>query len=811
MAEHNIRKTLCLLFVITGLTMTSPGVAGQTQDEGIIKGVVRTAAGQPVPYASAALKGTGYGGSTDENGSFRIQAPAGRYTLAVSAVGLERKETWVTVKAGETATVDFTLNERSEHLREVQVNGEKTNKYLQERTDYVARMPLDRMENPQVYSSIPAVLLKEQVITRFDDALKNAPGITQLWESTGRGGDGAGYFSIRGFAVQPTMANGLPSLTNGSPDPANIERIEVIKGPSGTLFGSSLISYGGLINVVTKKPYHRFGAEAAYTAGSYGLNRITADVNTPLSREKDIALRINTAWHTENSFQDAGFRKSLFIAPSLEYRVNDRLSFLMNTEFFQGERTNPTMIFLNRSETLSVSSPDELGYDHKLSYTSNDISIKNPMFSLQGQMNYQLSDQWVSQTVLSRSSAKSDGYYSYIWEIANEELYEQGTYARIISKQHFDLLSTDIQQNFIGDFKIGSLRNRLVAGADYFHRSTVNNGTGYAPVDLILISQPAGGLSRPKVDSALVGAAVNQSKTREEVYSAYVSDVLNLTPALSVMASLRLDYFNTKGDISSEEDDFDQVALSPKFGIMYQPVKDELALFANYMNGFTNVQPDQETINGESRSRTFEPEQANQWEAGTKLDLLEGKLAATLSYYDIRVSNIVRQEIVENADAGTPDIFFTQDGENYSRGFEAEVVASPLQGLNLIAGYSYNESKVVKADSEEYLGRRPEGAGPQHMANAWISYQLNKGPLTGLKIGFGGNYASENKILNRSSTGVFALPSYTVLNASASYSVESWELTLKLDNLADKEYYNGWNTLNPQMPRRLLASVAFRF
>ena len=58
-------------------------------------------------------------------------------------------------------------------------------------------------------------------------------------------GDGAGYYSLRGFAVQPTMINGLPGLTNGSLDPANIDKIEVIKGPSGTLFGSSLISYGG--------------------------------------------------------------------------------------------------------------------------------------------------------------------------------------------------------------------------------------------------------------------------------------------------------------------------------------------------------------------------------------------------------------------------------------------------------------------------------------------------------------------------------------------------------------------------------------
>src|SRR6201999_4346971 len=116
-------------------------------------------------------------------------------------------------------------------------------------------MPLKSIENPQVYSTVSSDLLKQQAITNFDDALKNVPGVHKLWESTGRGyGDGTSYFSLRGFEAQATMVNGLPGLTSGSLDPANIERIEVIKGPSSTLFGSSIVSYGGLINTVTKRP-----------------------------------------------------------------------------------------------------------------------------------------------------------------------------------------------------------------------------------------------------------------------------------------------------------------------------------------------------------------------------------------------------------------------------------------------------------------------------------------------------------------------------------------------------------------------------
>ena len=122
-------------------------------------------------------------------------------------------------------------NDSIKVLREVTVEGTRENKYKKESSTTVSKMPLKDIENPQVYNSIPAILLKEQVVTNFNDALKNATGVTRLWESTGRNGDGAEYYSMRGFSVQPSMVNGLPALTNTTIDPINIDNIEVIKGP----------------------------------------------------------------------------------------------------------------------------------------------------------------------------------------------------------------------------------------------------------------------------------------------------------------------------------------------------------------------------------------------------------------------------------------------------------------------------------------------------------------------------------------------------------------------------------------------------
>ncbi|QED37375.1 TonB-dependent receptor [Antarcticibacterium arcticum] len=807
-----------------------------SQSTGSIQGNLINKNGQPVVDANIEIPGTILGTESKSNGEFILSnVPAGNYTLRISFVGYQTKDLAVSVQAGQTTTLSaIVLNNNDQDLEEVVVraNG-NINEFTRGKSDHVAKLPLKDIENPQVYNNITAELLQEQVITNFDDALKNSPGISKLWESTGRGNDGAGYFSLRGFPVQPTLMNGLPGLTNGSPDPANLERIEVVKGPSGTLYGSSLISYGGLINIVTKKPYDYFGGNIAYTIGSFGLNRITADVNTPLDETGKVALRVNTAYHKQNSFQDLGFRESFFIAPSLSYKVNDRLSFLINTEIFKGETTNPTMLFVDRGAPLRATNIEELGYDTNRSYTSNDLTLENPNYSLQGQMNYKLSTGWTSQTVFSRGSSKSIGHYSYLYETTRfyqgrdeiegslTNLDEGLVFTRYMNNQNSTTLTSDIQQNFLGDFNIAGLRNRMVVGLDYFNRQVIDNSSGYVANGNVYIGNASlqnvnesvygifdpsayirnndnGRLSAAATDNLLAGRPLNNNTTREDIYSAYVSNVLNFTPNLSAMASLRVDRF--------ESDRNSQTALSPKFGIVYQPILERVSLFANYMDGFSNVAPQQQgdPAQGVTTTVIFDPERASQFEAGTKLNLVKNKVSATISYYDIQVSNIVMEE------TGRP-FFYVQDGERYSRGYEASVTATPFAGLNIIAGYSHNDSKLTVSDQTDFLGRRPESAGPEDQANLWASYRIPTGTYEGFGLGFGGNYAGENMIFNRAVGGVFTLPSYTVLNASAFYNVEKFSVILKLNNLTNEEYFNGWSTINPQMPRNFAASFTYNF
>lgn len=794
---------LILLFLsLAGITFAQTGT---------ITGSVKTADGSPAESVSIAIQGSSKGALTDQKGNYQLRnVKVGQYLLIASLIGLEKQEQHVEVKQGEKLTINFVLKENTAQLNEVTISARNSNKV----NTIVAKMPLKKLENPQVYTTVSSEILKQQGITNFDDAMRNVPGISRTWESTGRAGDGASYFALRGFEAQPSLYNGLPGFTNGDLDPADIEEIQVLKGPSGTLFGANFVGYGGIINVVTKKPYFTTEGEITYNTGSFGLNRISADVNTPLSKTEKVALRVNTAYSSENSFQDAGYKKTFFFAPSLVYQANDKLTFNFMTEILQEDRAvAPVFFHTNRVDPLTFKTIKDLNLDNNQSFTSNDLSIKNPRYNLQGQMQYKISDQWTSQTVISRGSAQSKGYYGYIFgnEAASNE------FEQYIHKENQTSNTTDIQQNFNGDFKIGGLRNRLLIGLDYFNRNVIDNGTGYAfmryvtPQGAISYADPAHPVyaTQNSVDSLLAGTGESKSNVSNSSYSAYVSDVINITPELSAMASLRADYFVSKGEKGDLSDNFNQFALSPKFGLVYQPVLDKVSLFANYMNSFLNVAPQQVTDEDGSnpRVKSFKPEHANQLEFGVKTNLFSDKLSATISYYNIKVANRVTPLVGNINDAD-------QRGAVKSKGFELDLNANPAPGFNLIAGYSHNHIVNTSSNGTDFYteqGRAPGGQGPQDLANLWATYKFTRGSLKDFGFGLGGNYAGVYKVVDNSVVGVFDLPSYTLLNASLFYNADRYRFTFNANNITNEKYYIGYWSVNPQRPVNFTASIAFKF
>ncbi|PZP41840.1 MAG: TonB-dependent siderophore receptor, partial [Pseudopedobacter saltans] len=548
------------------------------------------------------------------------------------------------------------------------------------------------------------------------------------------------------------------------------------------------------------------------STGSYGLTRASIDKYGIIDGNKAFMYRVNGAYQYQNSFQDAGFKKSFFIAPSFRYQPNERLYVDLDFTYNSSEGTNPVAIYLNRTRALIAKDPEALNFDWKRSYTSNDITIKTPTVNARALINYRISKGWTSQTIVSSNTRKSNGFYQYEFMRMSTD----DSLQRTFSYQNTVNQNIDVQQNFISDFYIGKFRNRLLVGLDYLRQNVNNDNSPYIVYDTVMgtlgTTKSYGKLFAYNLENRLANTTASSTNNNSHIniFSAYASDVFSITERLLVMASLRVDRYANLGTTNNltntmtANSRFNQTAFSPKFGLVYEIIPNQLSAFANYLNGFSNVSPVNQPL--PEYSGILKPQHANQYEGGLKLHLISGKLDLTTSYYNIEVNNM---STIMNVEKDNQSYAITvQDGTQRSRGFEFDLTANPISGLNILAGYGYNDSKYVKSAAATQ-GLRPNSAGPSNLANLWASYRLLNGRIKGLGLGFGGNYISKNYSVNSATIGTFTFPDYVLLNASIFYDISHLHLAVKLNNLTNEHYFTGQTVVSPQMPRNFIATIGY--
>jgi len=803
-----------LLLVLIACVLSGP-LNSFAQASGKISGKITLVDGQPFGSASVSIVETKQATLTNDEGNYSFaNITEGSYTVRIQVLGAAQKDLKVKVTAGEVTVANYQLpKENVQALQEVIIGGNQTNKFSKKESIYIARLPIKNLENPQVYASIPKELIQEQMATDLGSIAKNVAGAgIPMIANQGRV-----TFRSRGFDTEPNARNGVAGAAFSSIDPANLERVEVIKGPSATLFGNSISSsYGGLYNRVTKKPYNDVGGEVAYYGGSWNFNRLTFDVNSPINADKTALFRVNGATTFEKSFQEQGYTNSLSLAPSFSYQVNDRLSLLVDVEFGQAKGTSVVRFnpFVNANPDLGIvrKSIADMGFPYNKTFLSNNLTYTTQMLNIFAQANYKISESWTSQTIVSRARSSISGDITALTGRTDSTIRPQ------IITGYTQFIATNVQQNFIGDFKVAGLRNRLVVGLDFynnyndFDRVTINTTAGtVASPDINFLHQYTGRINQFKVDSLASRApqsGIRKETNRDNTYSAYFSDVINLTDRLNIMLSLRANRYKyggvynivtgvTAGGLGVggvQAGPYNQNSLSQKLGAVYEVSKDHLSVFGNYMNGFFNKSG--QTADGSA----LKPEHANQLEFGVKADIFDHKLSGTVSYYDIQVENSTYADPTGNG-------YQIQDGTQLSRGVEIDLTANPIAGLNIVAGFAYNDSKLTQATAL-LNGRRPGLSGPPRSYNFWVSYRIPEGELKGLGAGFGGNIASWQYHTNTAVTQII-IPAYAMFDATVFYDQPRYRIGLKVDNLTSEKT---WSVrLTPQAPARFIGSVALKF
>jgi len=734
----------------------------------------------PVRSARVRVLETNQEKISDENGRIELDLVEFKpYTLRITYQGQLYEE-----KLSYQGLKQYTVYVGSDHqqIEEIVVNASK--KFAEKETNTVGKMDQKNLESSQTYNIIPSELLKERSVTDMKGALLAAPGIANVTNGLGAGGMTV-IARMRGFSTgSGSLRNGLRTSTTSMADLVNIEAVEVIKGPAGTLFGSSTeISYGGMINLVSKKPKPYTFGEASFSYGAYDLSRLTLDFNTPINNSKSVLFRMNTALQRGKTFQDFGLDNTAIIAPSFTFLVNDRLTMNLEVELSQSERNMIAVGYLPKG----FNSLKDFDWEVKKSFSSNDLTMKSNVMNIMAHADYKISNTWNSQTVVSSANSINKSDYLFVVPLTKD------TIGRRIMRIPSHFVSTSIQQNFVGTYFADEWKNKLLVGVDYNNDKYLTTRKMLNFYDKVNRFEQAPTINMSKVETMFGSAAESEITTQFQTYGIYVSNVFSLNNRLHINAALRMDRYENLVS------DFKETYFSPKFGAVYELLSDQLSLFGNYTNGFNNGYVMIESV--QFNAANIKPQEANQFEFGLKYELFGKKLHGNASYYNIDVKNVPFSVVAENGKTSTE-----QNGKRRSKGFEFDVTANPFAGFHLILGYGYNDSKFTEGD-EKTFGNRPQGT-PFNVGNFWTSYSLQSGAFKGLGIGVGGNYSDD---FYGDDFNTFKMPGYFLLDANLFYERDQFRLSLKGNNLTDEHYMTTNFWLYAQPTRTILGTVSYRF
>jgi len=640
---------------------------------------------------------------------------------------------------------------------------------------------------PQSVQVIPRQVLKDQQVTRLTDAIRNVSGIVEGDTFAGT----VDNFNIRGFDFNSTFRDGFREPGDTLRELANIEQIEVIKGPASVLYGNA--EPGGIINLVTKRPLSTPYYSADFSVGNFSYYRPSIDISGPLNPDKSLLYRLNVAYENGSSFRDFVDSERFFFGPIFELKLGDNTNLLVNVDYLKDERTFdqglvafgrgiadiPTSRFLG--EPGDRREVEEINVGYRLEHRFNEnLTLRNAFrYTSNDSFDYRAQPLELDEETgeLSRNFRSNDDY---------TERYS---------------LQTDV----VSKFTTGSIQHTFLVGLD-LARQNRDGSQRRLPGGLtpsINIFDPVYNLiSRPGISELTNVVRDGDSKT--ETLGIYLQDQIAFSDNFKLLIGGRFDtvdqnQFDRLSDTRTIQ--YDE-AFTPRIGIVYQPIQ-PISLYASYSRSFApNF--------AQSANNTFlEPERGTQYEVGVKVDFND-KLSATLAAYEITKTNIA------TPDPNDPDNFSVPIGEQRSRGIELDISGEILPGWNIIAAYGYTDAEITQSNDLRVGSRVPRV--PEHKVSLWTTYQFRQGDLQGLGFGLGLYYLSDRiggDIPTNEADDTFTLPSYLRTDAAIYYKRDNWRAAINIENLFGVRYFEsfnfGRNTVIPGAPFTVIGTISFEF
>ncbi|PWS28728.1 TonB-dependent siderophore receptor [Pedobacter yonginense] len=831
----NIRFTQ-FLTALALLVFLFVNVQGQTK-HGSISGLVKTSDGNPAAYVSVGLKNTNKTTLTDENGNFTIKniLPA-TYTIKISAIGVSSQEKSVTVLSDQNVAVKFSIVESSSQLDEVAVNGYKTPNKKPINLSKIAIAPMDLPQSVQIIGN---QVITDQQANRLSDVLKNINGVAF---GENRGSVSGETFFARGYSLgaNNVFKNGARATSGGMPETSTLESVEVLKGSAALLYGG--VTGGAVVNLVTKKPKFEYGGEVSMRGGSYDMYKPTGDIYGPIT--KNLAFRLIGTFEDAASFRNNVNSDRVYVNPSLLYKISDKTDILLQGDYLKSNMTpdfgigtvNNTIVDIGRGAFVNA----PWAYN------------KTNTVTAQLNINHKFNEQW-KLNILGNLQSYNRNYFSAERPFADTQAANPlpyGISARNVTRSKTKEFTYNQQINLNGNFKTGSVAHSLLVGADADQSRTTSGGFTYNN-NLTTFNYGNFNLLDP---STYYGSGIEPnvnviSETFAPLYrmGAFVQDLVSITEQFKVLAGIRYTFQKTPRtvntnlatgvqtlSVNSLDKSKVESAFTPKFGLIYQPIK-TTSIYVSYASNF--IQNTGTDVN----LAPLDPSTVDQYEAGIKNDLFNGRLSVNLTAYRISNDKFAQQALLNaqgapNGDANIKEL----NGKTLSDGLELDITGTIVKGLNFIAGYSYNFIRYTETrDKTVYTVPSPTNANPnatrtvtlggiiegqrlvgstKNTANATLFYTLQEGKFKGLKLGASAYYTGDrNGGYNDSKTQAYSrlipLSGFTTFDFSAGYNWKKISLLAKVANLTNElNYFVHENySVNPIPPRQFMTTLSYKF
>jgi catecholate siderophore receptor len=679
----------------------------------------------------------------------------------------------------------------------------------------ITRLQTPLLDTPQTINVVPQQEIQERRLTTMEDALRTVPGITFSAGEGGQQGDGP---IIRGFAARGDI------FRDGFRDPGwytrdlfDVDRVEVYKGPSSFAFGRG--STGGAINNVSKLPTGQTFVEGTATINSVGGYRADVDAS---GKRGNISGRIAALYtETDTPDRDNVWTRRWGVAPSMSAQLDDATKLTL-WYIYQGEEGAPDYgwpylpqpgyrtttgalvnpgyngngtavtpvpiprntwfgiatgplrdIVTTETHILTAKIERELGSNFKITngtrYLLNDRFGRNT--APRGLAN--AAKQPFTSGLTTGAGGNGIGYPVDLMTIARERR-ERETDATFLVN------ATDLTEKF----DTGIINHTLTAGVE-LSRETRNQ----TRTDLCVATNPAcfTSLVNPNIGGvpATGFTVVPGNNTLATDYAAYIIDQMKITQYFELLGSFRFDRYSTHYlDLSAVagQQDLRRTDNLPsyRFGAVYRPTPNS-SLYVVYGNSY-NPSAEFGTLSGNPNnvaSITLAPEKNVSYEAGVKVDVLQGNLSLTGAIFRIEKTNL---RIPNDPSAPTAQQFLVLDGLARVDGFELGAAGKVTDKWQVIGGYSYLDSSIAQTSNLAELGRWLPNA-PRHNLAVWTTYDITPQ----LTVGGGATYQSDAFV---NTTNTAFVPEYWKFDAMASYKIDNKStIQLNIYNITDEFYF----------------------